>query len=132
MKNKKKILIIENNANILYGLQAKFNVEGFETLVNEGSEPVEYILNQIKTTRPDYIILNMILPAIEGAEFLRILKSDEDMNKICVFAFAHLGDGKNQQATISDYYFIENEFIVDNFFNKVKQIMDNREKQEKF
>jgi DNA-binding response OmpR family regulator len=133
MENKKKdkILIIEDDANILYGLQAMFSLEGYEVEINNGCDEIEYILNHIRESKPDYIVLDLILPKIDGATLLKVLKSEEGVNQSCIFTFTNLSEEDSKKWTVllgSDYYFIKNEFVIDAFVDKVKKIIKNRQK----
>lgn len=128
---KEKIYIIENDANVLYGLQAKLSMEGFAVEINDGTDEIEHVLNLIRISKPDYIVLNLILPNIDGAAFLKALKSGDGIKQSCIFAFTNLNE-KDDRKWISilgaDSYFIKNEFAVDSFVEKLKKIIENRKK----
>lgn len=130
---RKKFFIIEDDANILYGLQAKFRIEGFDVEINDGTEEIEIIHSRLKLTKPDFVILDLLLPSVDGATLLKVLKSDEDLSNICIFTFSHLSEADSKKWTKmlgSDYYFIKNDFVIDEFVEKVKQIIINRDKEE--
>lgn len=130
-QKKKKIFIIEDDANILYGLQAQFSILGYLVETNGGTDEIEYILDHIRLTKPDYIVMDLILPKIDGATLLKVLKSEEGINKSCIFTFTNLSEEDSKKWTKilgSDYYFIKNEFVIDVFVEKVKKIIENREK----
>ena len=127
----KKLFIIEDDVNILYGLRAKFSVGGFQVETDAGTGTIEEILRKIKGFNPDFIILDLILPKVDGFAVLSGLKADRDIAGALVFIFTNLSDkdsrikGENLGA---DYYFIKNDFAIDEFVEKVEKIIRNRNK----
>src|SRR3989339_1147960 len=127
----KKIHIIEDNVNILGGLQAKFSSLGMEVSISDGSGDIEHIMRAIIKIKPHYIILDLILPLVEGLEILQSIKANENIHSIPVFVFSDFSENdlKNKCLNLgSDYYFVKNEFNLDQFVDKVIRIINNREK----
>lgn len=125
----KKIFIIEDDVNILLGLQAKFRVEGFFVAIDSGSEKSEVLLNKIKEFNPDYIILDSILPTNDGFEMVRAIKANELTRKVLVFLYTSLSDKDIRGLKIGvDYYILKHEINLDELVQKVKKTIINREK----
>ena len=130
MANNKKILIIEDDANLLYGLQAKFRVAGFEVITDEGADKTE-AMEKIKVLKPNYIILDIILPKINGFQMLAEIKANPVISKIPIFIFTNLSDSDSRQKGAdlgADFYLIKTELNLDEFVEKFKKIIANREK----
>jgi DNA-binding response OmpR family regulator len=128
---KKKLLIIEDDINILYALQAKFSVEGFEIEIFNRSYDIALIINQIKQNRPDYIILDVILPSIDGWEIIRKVNEERDIKDIPFIVFTNVSekDNKSIRSILGiKYYFIKQDLIIDEFVDKVRRIIINRSK----
>lgn len=87
-----KIYIIEDDINILLGLQAKLRVEGFYVATDNSLEPIESILNSIKEYDPDIIILDVVLPNKDGFELLQAIKNSGDLHRIPIFSFSNISD----------------------------------------
>lgn len=133
MTKNKKVLIIEDEANLLYGLQAKFRVAGFEVITDEGAAKAE-TMEKIKVLKPDYIILDIILPRVDGFNLLAEIKADPEISLIPVFIFTNLSDADSRrrgQELGADFYLIKTEFNLDEFVTKFKKIIDNKEKLNK-
>jgi DNA-binding response OmpR family regulator len=65
----KSIFIIEDDINIAKGLQANLNSLGFEAETNPGGETeVEDLVMEIRRPMPYIVILDLILPKIDGFE----------------------------------------------------------------
>lgn len=124
----KKILIIEDDTNILSGLQAKLRVEGLEVLINNGTDEISYVINKINTEKPDYIILDLLLPKIDGFELLSAIKAGDHGAKTPVFIFTNLADKDSQEKCNrlgAEHYFIKSDFNFDDFVEKIKKIISN-------
>jgi len=123
-----KIFIIEDDANLLAGLQAKFRVEGFSVITDFGFKS-EDIFKKIIDLKPNYIILDLILPRIDGFQLLADLKGNQETASLPVFVFTNLSDEDSRsrcQNLGADYYLVKAEFPLDNFVAKVKKIIANR------
>lgn len=130
MSKNKKIFIIEDEANFLYGLQAKFRVAGFEIITDEGANKTE-AMEKIKIFKPDYIILDIILPRVDGFNLLAEVKADPEISLIPVFIFTNLKDTDSRrrgQELGADFYLIKTELNLDEFVAKFKKIINNIER----
>lgn len=130
MTKHKKILIIEDEANLLYGLQAKFRVAGFEVITDEGAAKTE-TMEKIKVLKPDYIILDIILPRVDGFDLLAEIKADPVIPPIPVFIFTNLSDADSRRRCRelgADFYLLKTDFGLDEFVAKFKKIIDNRDR----
>jgi len=126
----KKILIIEDDANLLYGLLAKFRVAGFEAIADDGVDEAE-VMEKVKILKPDYIILDIILPKISGFNILAEIKADPAISKIPTFIFTNLSDNESRQKGKelgADFYLIKAELNLDEFIAKFRKIIENLEK----
>lgn len=125
----KKILIIEDDANILYSLQAKLSAEGFSVKPETGNSGVKEILLKLKLFKPDYVILDLMLPLIDGFDMLSAIKADSEISGVPVFIFTNLSDSDSKvrsEKLGADYYFIKSDFAVDEFVAKFKKIIKNK------
>ncbi len=128
---KEKILIIEDDVNMLYGLEAKFKVEGFNIVTNNGNSVIEEIIDQVKSYQPDYIVLDLILPKIDGFDVISTLASDRETAKIPIIVFTNLSDEDSRSKGLklgATHYFLKKEFNIDDFVTKIKKIITNRRK----
>jgi DNA-binding response OmpR family regulator len=127
----KKIFIIEDDANLLYGLESQFSADEFEVETALGDEELEELLDKIRDFEPDYIILDLILPKVDGFEIIKKLKSDDELNDKQIFIFTDLSDEDSRQRSLqlgADYVFFKEEFDTFEFVEKVKRIIATQEK----
>jgi len=91
---KKKILLIEDDSFISQMYSMKFRQLPFDFLVaKDGAQGLE----MIKKEKPDLVLLDIILPEIDGFEVLRILKEDPELRSIPVVLLTNLGQQENTQ-----------------------------------
>ena len=76
---KEKILIVEDEKDIIKMLEYNLEKEGFKTVsIRNGEEALE----SVKKTKPDIIILDLMLPGIDGLEVCKSLKNDDKTSYI--------------------------------------------------
>lgn len=127
----KKIFIIEDDANLLYGLEAQFTSADFIVEVSEGDEDEEELLENIRNFEPDYIILDLILPKIEGFDLLKKIKTDPELSEKEIFIFTDLSKEDSKERSLemgADYVFFKEEFDTFSFAEKVIKIIQNQDK----
>lgn len=130
----KRIFIIEDDANITYGLESQFEAADFEVEIATGEEEVEELLENMRSFEPDYIILDLILPKVDGFEIVKKIKEDEELNDKEIFIFTDLSDEDSRARSLevgADYVFFKEEFDTFEFAEKVKRIVANRKKTAK-
>ena len=128
----KKIFIIEDDANILYGLEAEFTSANFNVEVSEGEEDMEELMDLLSDFDPDYIILDLILPKVDGFDVIKKIKEHADLCEKQIFIFTDLSDEDSRQRSLeigADYVFFKEEFDIFEFSEKVKKIVRNQSKE---
>ncbi len=77
----KKIFVVEDEKDILELIRMKLESAGF---VTKGFKTALPMLNLLKIEHPDLIILDLMLPDMDGMEVCQKLKSDKATQKIPV------------------------------------------------
>jgi len=68
-----RVLVIEDNADLAYGLQNNLEIDGYEVRVAEDGETG---LKRARAWTPDLIILDLMLPDLDGFRVLQHLRKD--------------------------------------------------------
>ena len=85
----KKILIVEDDHNISELLQLYLKNEGYETVIaNDGGEGVD----QFRKFRPDLVLLDLMLPVMDGWGVLRTIRQDSKVPVIMLTAKGETSD----------------------------------------
>jgi DNA-binding response OmpR family regulator len=89
---KKQILVVEDEQAIAAFVQTSLEREGFSVSVAHSGEDA---LAQIQADSPELIILDLVLPGIDGFEVCRRLKSDAHSRHVpVIFISAHIETAK--------------------------------------
>ncbi|MES2224690.1 MAG: response regulator, partial [Patescibacteria group bacterium] len=83
----KKILTIEDDAFLKNIESSKFTKSGFEVATAMTKADVD---QSLATSLPDIILLDMMLPDIDGYQILQNLKAEEKTRNIPVIVFSNL------------------------------------------
>jgi len=103
-KTKKKILVVEDEQILSSMYKAKFENDNFEVLIaNNGVDG----LRLAKEQKPSIIMLDVILPQIDGFSVLKELKKDKATKDIPVIMLTNLGTDedkvKGEELGAADY-----------------------------
>jgi len=119
----KKILIIEDDPFLSEMYSAKFSQSGFQTeLATDGKLGLE----KIKTSQPDLVLLDIVLPKIDGFEILKEIKEDSKLKKIPVILLTNLGQKNEVEKGLAlgaDEYIIKAHFTPTAVVAKVKEVL---------
>jgi len=115
-----KILIIEDDK-FLRGLIAqKLKAEGYEvTEAAEGREGLE----KVKKEKPNLILLDLVLPGIDGFEVLKKIKEDPSTSFLPVIILSNLGQKESVEKGLkmgAVDYLIKAHFTPTEIIEKVK------------
>lgn len=100
MKSNPKILIIEDDKFILKAMTYKFDESGFKvTAFRSAEEGLAHLTKDI----PDLIILDILLPGIDGYAFLRTIKDNDLWKKIPVIIASNLTEDDEFNTEASEY-----------------------------
>ena len=117
----KRILIADDETDIVETLQFMLEVEGFECLTAYNGEDA---LNLAKREMPDLLILDVMMPKINGYKVCRLLKFDAKYKNIpilMVTARSQEEDKMIGEETGADEY-ITKPFEINDVVEKVKKI----------
>ncbi len=71
-----KILIVDDEPNIVMSLEYAFKKKGFEVFIaRDGSE----VISIVENTVPDIILLDIMMPNIDGYQTLKLIKSKKSL-----------------------------------------------------
>jgi CheY-like chemotaxis protein len=120
----KTILIVEDD-NFLQGLEAtKLKKEGYEILT--ASNSVEAFKHVESPAKIDLILLDLLLPEVDGFMILEKIRADKKYLTIPVIVFSNLSEEKDiKRATklgISEFM-VKSNFTLDELAKKVKDLI---------
>ena len=117
---KAKILIVDDDVGILESFEMIFERKGFvvETSVN-GKEGVEKALS----FKPDVIILDVMMPVMNGLEAAHCLRENPDTKDIpIIFCTASHAD-EVKKAGIAKVEFLNKPFKIEEVYKKIDEVL---------
>lgn len=125
MPDKKvKVLIVDDDA-FLSGIYAtKLELDGFEVATaRDGEEGLKAAMRE----KPDLILLDVLMPKLDGFEVLKRLKADEETKKIPVIMLTNLGQKEDIEKGLQDGavdYLIKAHFVPAEAVDKIKKVLN--------
>ncbi|MBN1866600.1 response regulator [Candidatus Sumerlaeota bacterium] len=115
----KRILAVDDESDVLLVIKAGLENEGFQVqTASNGADALELARDEL----PDLIVLDVMMPKMNGFEVLRELKNSEETALIPVVMLTGLSDSqKIRQAILSgtDYYVVK-PFDFDDLVMKIR------------
>lgn len=119
---KKKILIVDDEPDLVETLTVILELEGYECIVaDDGNRGLE----RAREEKPDLIILDVMLPGMDGYKICRLLKFDEQYRRIPVImltARAQDEDRLTGEQTGADCYMTK-PFSTEELVARVKEFL---------
>jgi DNA-binding response OmpR family regulator len=115
----KKILVVDDEADLVETIRFPLEMEGFNVLVSYNGEDA---LNQARKENPDLILLDLMLPKLDGYKVCRLLKFDERYKHIPILMLTAKTQEKDKllgKETGADEY-ITKPFDIDDLMKRVK------------
>ncbi len=124
MEEQKKILIVEDDVFIRDIYQVKFSQEGFAvTTAENGIEALKKLNEQI----PDIILLDIIMPLMDGIAVLKDVKANELWKKIPIIMLTNISEKEKIEGAselgVNDYL-IKSHFTPSEVVSKVYTLLN--------
>ena len=120
----KNILIVEDDDFFREQIKKKLVSEGFEVLeAPNGERGVEVI----EEKKPDLILLDLLLPNIDGFEVLLKIKANKEVASIPVIILSNLGQPEDIERGLklgAVDFLIKSQFDIDQVMDKIKTILN--------
>jgi len=123
MSKNKKILIIEDERSMLQALSDTFKIENFDVF---GAEDGEKGLEVAFKKHPDVILVDIIMPKMDGLTMLRKLREDDWGKSVPVMILTNLSD-MEKMAEAAEIgvcnYLIKTDWSLVDIVKKVKKLL---------
>jgi DNA-binding response OmpR family regulator len=119
-ENQKKVLVIEDEEIIRGILQKKIENEGYQVdIAVDGEDGI----SKIREIMPDIVILDIVMPRMDGFAVLEEMKKDENIANIPVIIVSNSGQpveiDKVKEYGVKDWI-VKTEFDPQEVINKIK------------
>lgn len=117
---KKKILIVEDDITLLRLLDVKFDQAGFTVIeAKNGEEGYELALAK----RPDIILLDIIMPVMDGMTMLYELRKDSWGRNVPIVILTNLSDANRISEALKNQvydFLVKSDWKLEDLVDKVK------------
>jgi len=124
MLSSKKILIIEDDDFLSRMYVAKLEMEGYGLLTAADGEKG---LRLIKKEKPDLILLDLLLPKMDGFTVLEKINQDDSLKQIPVIVLTNLSQKSDIDrcfALGADDYLIKAHFVPSEVIKKINRFLE--------
>ncbi|OGG20713.1 hypothetical protein A3D03_05500 [Candidatus Gottesmanbacteria bacterium RIFCSPHIGHO2_02_FULL_40_13] len=117
----KKILIVEDEPALLSALLEKFRQEGFAAIgAKDGQEGLDTALRE----HPDLILLDIIMPVMDGMTMLYELRKDNWGRNVPVILLTNLSEAESVAESLSQGvydYLVKSDWKLEDIVKKVRE-----------
>lgn len=120
---KKTILIVEDDEILLRALYLLFHAGEFTIASATDGETALKMTDRIK---PDVVLLDLLLPKMNGFDYLKDLKANTSVKNTPVIVLSNLGDKESIDKAMglgAQDYFIKADTDLTTLYEKVKKIL---------
>lgn len=120
--DKKRVLVVDDDVDMLKMLKVTMEAEGYEFMnARDGKEMLEVL----KIKKPDVILLDIMLPGMDGYSALREMRKDRVYASIPVIILSAKEKKKLEDLFIFEKiaFFIEKPFETEILLEKIKELL---------
>lgn len=127
-QNKKNILLVDDDPLVVRMYQNRLSNDGYAVRTASNGEEA---LIQVMKEKPDLILLDVMMPKMNGVETLKALKVDPNMKDIPVIVLTNLGDNpediENAKKLGALDYLVKAETTPKKLSERVEQVVGSSE-----
>jgi CheY-like chemotaxis protein len=121
---KHTILVVEDEALLRKAVSVSLRDAGYEILQAEHGEDA---IAQVRTRRPELVLLDLIMPRMNGFEVLSQLRSDPSTSRVPVIVMSNLNqteDVERAEALGAVGYLVKSNVRLDSLVTRVNQFFE--------
>lgn len=127
MQNNKKILLVEDDSALAQVYQSRLELEGFEVKHVANGEDA---LSSAVAFRPDLVVLDAMMPKINGFDVLDILRNTPETTNVRVImltALSQVKDKERAEQLGADDYLVKSQVVISDVVARIKHHLDIEE-----
>lgn len=120
--SKKRILVVDDEVDLVETVLFSLELEGYEVLVAHNGEEA---LNLARKEKPDLILLDLMLPKLDGYKVCRLLKFDERYKHIPILMLTAKTQEKDKETGLETgaNEYLTKPFDMDELMKKVRSYL---------
>lgn len=125
-ENKKKILLVEDDTALASVYRSRLELEGFDVReVHNGEDALSITLDY----KPDLILLDVMMPKINGFDVLDILRNTPETANVRIVMLTALSQPKDKERAGSlgvDDYLVKSQVVIGDVIDRIKHHLDSK------
>lgn len=122
--NKESILVVDDDPKMIKLLQANLKARGYlVSIARDGDEALDFVEKEF----PDLIILDLLMPRLDGREVCRRLREWSDIPILVLSALGQVGDKVNCLDIGADDY-LSKPFSIDELMARIRAVLRRAQK----
>ena len=125
-KPKTRIMVIDDEPKIRQFLKEALELRDYEVLAAASGPDA---LEQLKSHKVDLILLDLIMPVMDGYEVYHLLKEDPGTKDVPVIIVTAKGERKDRQLGMdtATYNYLAKPFQLEDLLSKVREVLQQQE-----
>ena len=117
----KTVLLAEDDVEIRDILQDLLEAEGYDVIpASHGRQALEFLHGSRKTKLPDLVVLDLMMPLVDGVAVLRVMKEDPAFSEIPVVVLSAVARERPAGAAA----FLRKPVPLQKFFDTIRDFVD--------
>lgn len=121
----KKVLIIDDELSVQKAISDELTENGLKAIIaSDGMEGLE----KVKSEKPDLILLDIIMPKLDGVSVLKELQKDSDTSNIPVIILTNLSDKEAFKISMESGgtdYLVKSDYTLEQVLIRVREKLEN-------
>lgn len=114
------ILVIDDNADILFMIKAMLEMKGYKITAKDSPENIEIF---VETARPDLILMDMLLSGADGRDVCKIFKANQQIAQVPVIMISAMPDAAGSCIESGANYFLGKPFEMKDLLQTVSDAL---------
>jgi DNA-binding response OmpR family regulator len=112
------VLIVEDEPDVATLIAGVLDLEGYEPRMAIG----ETAMNEVMDFRPDVVLLDLMMPVVDGFEVARRMRANPLASKIPIVVMTAMHDAAARAAELGASHFLAKPFDIDELLLRIEQV----------
>jgi two-component system alkaline phosphatase synthesis response regulator PhoP len=124
--DRKRILVVDDEIYIVHILEFSLSMEGYEVVTASDGEEA---LAKIEQETPDLVVLDIMMPGMDGYEVCRAIRAEEETRELPVILLSAKGRSIDQEAGMAvgaDDYMVK-PFSPRKLLGRIRDLLEKQE-----
>ena len=119
-KETKRILLVEDEHHIAEGLRLNLQLQGYEVMIAETGTAG---LNAWKQWEPDLIVLDIMLPGIDGITVLKSIRLEDERLPVLILSAKNSAEDRVKGLVLGVDDYLSKPFVLDEFLLRIERLL---------